>query len=147
MSAAEATRLQYDPVRDNPFLQLVGMQFESADAGSALFSLNLRPELINVHAAAHGGVIMSILDAAMATAAMSSNGFTTVVVAIKMSISFMQPGIGQLSIHGKVIGGGKSISFCEGEVRNAQGVCVAKSMGSFKHRTIEISTLPNNHAH
>ena len=141
MSAPPASGPAYDPVSRNPFLQLLGMQLDSAEAGNAVFSLDLRPELINVHAAAHGGVIMSILDAAMATAAVSANGFTTVVVTINMSISFMRPAIGQLSIHGKVIGGGKSVSFCEGEVRDANGVCVAKSLGSFTHRKIEPPAL------
>jgi len=136
---ATANQPAHDPIKRNPFLQLVGVTLEQATAGSSTYSLDLRDELVNVHAAAHGGVIMSILDAAMASAAVSANDFTTVVVTIDMSISFMRPGVGRLTIHGKVIGGGKSISFCEAEVRDEDGAIVAKSLGSFKHRKIAIA--------
>ena len=137
-AAMEAVRREppHDPVNRNPFLKMVGARLEEVAAGRSRYSLELRPELVNIHHAAHGGVIMTVLDAAMASAAVSRTDFTTVVMTIDMSISFMRPGIGRLAVHGKVIGGGATVSFCEAEIRDESGEMVAKALGSFRHRKI-----------
>lgn len=131
----------HDPVNRNPFLKMVGATLEEAAGGRARYTLDLRPELINVHHAAHGGVIMTVFDAVMASAAVSKHDFTTVVMTIDMSISFMRPGTGRLTIHGRVTGGGATISFCEAEIVNEDGEMVAKALGSFKHRKIKHADL------
>jgi uncharacterized protein (TIGR00369 family) len=127
----------HDPVNRNPFLRLVGLRLEEAAGGHSRYTLDLRPELVNIHHAAHGGVIMTVLDAAMASAAVSRHDFTTVVMTIDMSISFMRPGTGRLTIHGSVVGGGATISFCEALITDESGETVAKALGSFKHRKIK----------
>ena len=38
----------------------------------------------------------------------------------------------RLSAEGKVIGGGRSILFCEAEVRDESGKLLARGMGTFK---------------
>ncbi len=124
----------HDPVNRNPFLKMIGLKLEEAAGGKARYTLDLRPELVNVHDAAHGGVIMTVLDAVLASAAVSVHDFTTIVMTIDMSISFMRPGTGRLTMHGRVTGGGATISFCEGEILNEEGEMVAKALGSFKHR-------------
>lgn len=127
----------HDPINRNPFLKLVGAKLEEAGDGLSRYTLDLRNELVNIHQAAHGGVIMTILDAAMASAAVSKTGFSTVVVTIDMSISFMRPGTGCLTIRGRVIGGGSTVSFCEAEITDEKGEMVAKGLGSFRHRKIK----------
>ena len=126
----------HDPINRNPFLKLVGASLEEAKDGHSRYTLDLRSELVNIHQAAHGGVIMTILDAAMASAAVSKTGFTTIVMTIDMSISFMRPGVGRLTIRGGVIGGGATVSFCEAEITDESGAMVAKGLGSFRHRKI-----------
>lgn len=127
----------HDPINRNPFLKLVGARLEEAAAGRSRYTLDLRPELVNIHHAAHGGVIMTVLDAAMASAAVSKTDFTTIVMTIDMSISFMRPGTGRLTIHGRVVGGGASVSFCEAEITDESGETIAKALGSFKQRKIK----------
>lgn len=135
-AAIEAARLEpaHDPVNRNPFLKLVGLELREAADGHARYTLDLRPELGNIHHAAHGGVIMTVLDAAMASAAVSKSGFTTIVMTIDMSISFMRPGTGRLTVTGQVTGGGASVCFCEGQIVDEDGTMVAKAIGSFKQR-------------
>jgi uncharacterized protein (TIGR00369 family) len=132
-TAAASMEPLHDPINRNPFLKLVGARLEEAGDGRSRYSLELRPELVNIHQAAHGGVIMTVLDAAMASAAVSKTNFTTIVMTIDMSISFMRPGSGKLSVHGRVVGGGSTVCFCEAEIKDESGETVAKALGSFRH--------------
>ena len=137
-TATDAVRRDppHDPVNRNPFLKLVGATLEEAIDGRSRYSLDLRPELVNIHQAAHGGVVMTVLDAAMASAAVSKFDFTTVVMTIDMSISFMRPGTGRLTVSGRVTGGGATICFCEAEITDEKGEVVAKALGSFRNLKI-----------
>ncbi len=56
-----------------PFLDVLGIEPEFAKDGHSRIRLNLRPELLNSFHVAHGGVVMTILDFAMAAAARSSH--------------------------------------------------------------------------
>lgn len=124
----------HDPIGRNPFFRLIGLEVIESRDGHSRFLLNENEDLMNLYRVSHGGVIMSILDAAMASAAMSRIEFKKVVVTIDMSISFLKPGIGRLHALGHATGGGNSVCFCEGEVLDDAGNLVAKALGSFKYR-------------
>lgn len=120
--------------RHVPFIAHLGASRVSAEAGQAVIELTLRPELCNNHGAGHGGVLMTLLDCAMAHAALSQVDYDREVVTIDMHIAFMRPAGGTLQAHGKAVGGGRSVCFCEAEVRDAQGHAVARAMGTFRYR-------------
>jgi uncharacterized protein (TIGR00369 family) len=124
----------HDPINRNPFLKLIGLELVESAGGHWHFVLNEKPDLKNVYNVAHGGVIMTLFDAAMASAALSKVDFTMGIVTIDMSISFMRPGEGRLHARGHAIGGGSSVCFCEGEILDDAGNAVAKAIGSFKYR-------------
>jgi len=46
------------------FGKVLGMRLVERGEGHAVFELDLREELCNLHGSAHGGVVMSMLDAA-----------------------------------------------------------------------------------
>jgi uncharacterized protein (TIGR00369 family) len=124
----------HDPVNRNPFLQMFGLELvESAD-GHAYFIQQENPQLQNVYGVAHGGVIMTLFDAALASAALSRINFTMGIVTLDMSINFIGPGAGRLHVRGHATGGGASVCFCEGDIRDDAGKLVAKAIGSFKYR-------------
>ena len=52
-----------------------------------------------------------------------------------LRIAFMQPGTGRLTATGRATGGGRSVCFCEAEIRNEAGQVTAKAMGTFRYRT------------
>jgi uncharacterized protein (TIGR00369 family) len=116
-----------------PFNGLLGMQREFCEAGQARMVLQTREELTNNFAATHGGVIMTLLDVAMSSAALSKSGFQRAVVTIDMSTSFIKPGRGRLVAHGTALGGGRSVCFCEARIEDEAGELVAKAMGTFKY--------------
>jgi uncharacterized protein (TIGR00369 family) len=115
------------------FNQLLDLQREFAEDGVARLVLQARPELTNNFHAVHGGVLMTMLDGAMSSAALSKSGFTKAVVTIDMSTSFIKPGRGRLVAHGLTVGGGRSICFCEARIEDENGDLVARALGSFKY--------------
>lgn len=58
--------------------------------------LQPRADLTNNHQAVHGGVLVSLMDSAMSSAALSASGFTKAVVTIDMTSSFLKPAHGRL---------------------------------------------------
>src|SRR5258707_9766962 len=56
-----------------PFIKELGVEFISAAEGRAVVALNLEPWHLNSWSVAHGGVLMSLLDVAMAVAGRSLN--------------------------------------------------------------------------
>jgi uncharacterized protein (TIGR00369 family) len=120
--------------RHVPFTVEVGVKVESADGGVSIVSVDLRPELLNNHGAGHGGVVMTLLDCAMANAALSRVNYEREVVTIDMHIAFMRPSSGRLVATGRATGGGKSVCFCEASIMDADGEVAAQAMGTFRYR-------------
>lgn len=122
------------PLRHVPFLQLLGARCEKAQAGEAVVALELQPGLLNNHGGGHGGVVMTLLDNAMAHAALSRVDYEREVVTIDMHIGFMRAVSGRLVATGRANGGGRSVCFCEAELVDGSGAVVAKAMGTFRYR-------------
>jgi uncharacterized protein (TIGR00369 family) len=117
-----------------PFIDHLGIERVESPEGRALLSLELKPAFRNSWKAAHGGVIMTMLDSAMSLAArLHLRGAPGGILTIEMNAKFISPGMGgRLSAEGKVIGGGGTTLFCEAEVRDEIGNLVAKGMGTLK---------------
>jgi uncharacterized protein (TIGR00369 family) len=120
--------------RHIPFLAWLGARLERVADGEAVVVVDLMPELLNNHGGGHGGVVMTLLDNAMANAALSRIAYTREVVTIDIHVAFMRPATGRLTATGRATGGGKSVCFCEAEISLADGQVVAKAMGTFRYR-------------
>jgi len=120
-----------------PFVELLGMQLQHFGGGEAEVLLPLREELTNSWSVAHGGVMMTLLDVAMAHAARSPDPATGElppgVVTVEMKTSFMRPGIGTLAARGKLLHKTASMAFCEGSVQDEQGGLLAHATATFKY--------------
>ncbi|HEU0203830.1 MAG TPA: PaaI family thioesterase, partial [Burkholderiaceae bacterium] len=68
-----------------PFTRLLGVTREFAEGGRARMSVDIHEDLTNLHNAAHGGVILTLIDVAMASAAMSKVDFTKSLVTLDLS--------------------------------------------------------------
>lgn len=123
------------PIGDIPFLALLGLEQLDAAPGTSLLRLpDLRPEFCNLLPAAHGGVLMTLLDVAMARAATSQPGAAaSTVVTVEMSSRFLHPGRGPLTAAGRVLHAGGSLCSCEATVSDAEGRLVAAAQGTFKY--------------
>ena len=117
-----------------PFVDHLGIERVHSDSGRALLELEIKPAFHNSWKAAHGGVIMTLLDSAMSLAArLHLQGAPGGILTIEMNAKFISPGTGRrLTAEGRVIGGGKATLFCEAEVHDEAGTLVAKGMGTMK---------------
>src|SRR5512133_522230 len=86
---------------DIPFLDLLGVQIERFEAGTSRVTLAVRKELTNSWEFAHGGVVMTMLDVALATAAMSTEPDAPGLVTVSLSVSFVSAGSGSLVAEGR----------------------------------------------
>lgn len=122
-------------VQHIPFYQYLGFELEQVGPGSAVVSVQTLPEYSNIDDSIHGGVIMALADAAMATAVRTLGASTTTV---QLETCFLRHGtVGEkLTAQGKVIQFGKKIAFCESSV-----LCAGKEIASIKSTFFRTGTL------
>ena len=120
---------------DIPFVNDLGVEFLAADAGRATVALQLQARHLNSWKVAHGGVIMTLLDVAMAVAGRSLDPGAGGGVTVEMKTSFVQPAFAgsRLIASGHAFHRSSTMAFCEGEVRDESARLIARSMGTFKY--------------
>lgn len=135
MSALEFTR-QYQ--KKIPFVSHLKILTETLGHGEARLSLPIETHLTNSFGTVHGGVILSLLDVALCTAARTLHPDSTGVITIDMSTSFIGAGSGtRLVAEARVMRDTRSMSFVEGEAKNEDGSLIAKSIATVRVRQKE----------
>ena len=120
--------------RTIPFANVLGVKLVELHAGTSRFELELRPELMNSFHAAHGGVVMTLLDVAMAFAAKSMDPHAVGAVTVEMKTTFIAVGKGKLLAEGRCLHHGTTVSLCEGEIKDPAGRTIARASGTFMVR-------------
>jgi uncharacterized protein (TIGR00369 family) len=117
-----------------PFVQDLGIEFVGAANGRSVLALDLAPRHLNSWSVAHGGVIMTLLDVAMAVAGRSLDPEAGAGVTVEMKTSFLQPATAGTRIIATAHAFHRSttMAFCDGEVRDGDGRLIAKALGTFK---------------
>jgi len=120
-----------------PFIELVGAELLRFDEGETVIGLTVRDELENSWHVAHGGVVMTLLDVAMAHATRSprkpdDGPDPRGVITIEMKTSFMRPAVGRVTCTGRLLHRSASLAFCEATLANAEGERLAHATGTFK---------------
>ncbi len=120
-----------------PFVEALGMQLWAVEAGNAELRLDLAPSHLNTWQVAHGGVLMTLLDVAMAMAARSGHDAglndSPGVATVEMKTSFTRPAEGPLRATGHLLHRSMTLAFCEGRVTDDQGLLCAHATGTFKY--------------
>jgi uncharacterized protein (TIGR00369 family) len=118
-----------------PFITHLKIQTDQLGEGSARLSLPIEPHLTNSLGTAHGGVIMSLLDVALCTAARTLHPDSSGVITIDLSASFIGGASGaRLFAEARVLKDGRSMSFVEAEAKNEDGSLVAKAIATVRVR-------------
>jgi uncharacterized protein (TIGR00369 family) len=120
--------------RKIPFASHLGIELLEKGDGRARLRLALKPELMNSFEAAHGGVVMTLLDIAMAVAARTRDPEAVGAITIEMKASFINAGAGVLTADGVCLHLGKSVAFCEARIHGADGKLAATGTGTFMLR-------------
>lgn len=115
-----------------PFLKLLGVRCLSAEMGKGEILLALKPEHTNTWNVAHGGVLLTLMDVAMAVAARSSDPDDRSVVTVEMKNNFMQAANGILRVKADTVRRTATMAFCEAKLYNDQGEICCMATGTFQ---------------
>ena len=119
-----------------PFVEELGLELWGFGGGKAELRVDLEQAHLNSWEVAHGGVLMTMLDVAMAHAARSNTsqaphdapGLAT----IEMKTTFMRPAEGQLRALGTLLHKTTTMAFTDGSVFNEAGQLCAHATATFK---------------
>ena len=135
MAASLAEPATVFPTGRFTFQEFIGLE-RWAEGELARIRLKHRAELMNYLGHFHGGVLMTVLDAAMAGAIrICSPGCS--MVTIDMATHFMGTARGELNAAGRVLRRTRNLCLCTAEIHNEDGELVASASGSFKYRAAE----------
>jgi uncharacterized protein (TIGR00369 family) len=120
-----------------PFVEELGLELHRFDNGHAEVQINLETAHLNSWEVAHGGVLMTMLDVAMAHAARSANSkepdHGPGIVTVEMKTSFMRPAEGRVTAKGVLLHRSTTMAFCEGSVFDEDHHLCAHATGTFKY--------------
>ncbi len=80
-----------DAVNKVPYAQLLGIEVDEVDKGSATLGLNIRHELMQINGVVHGGAIASLIDTATAFAIIPFLEPNERVTTVDLTISYLRP--------------------------------------------------------
>jgi uncharacterized protein (TIGR00369 family) len=120
-----------------PFIEQIGCELQRCEGGEAEVSLDVQADRhTNSFGVAHGGLMMTLLDVAMAHAARSLHLHLPDggpgLVTIEMKTTFMKPGLGRIRALGSVLEATASLAFTEGRVLDEKGRLCAHATATFK---------------
>lgn len=136
MSAENSKRLAEMQKRmlDKGFGTMLGAKLQAIEEGYCRMVLPWREELSRGDALIHGGVIAALIDKAGTTAAWSyldipenARGST-----VAMNVNFLEGAVSDLIAEARTVRRGGSISVIDVDVKNIDGVMVAKGMVTYK---------------
>ena len=113
-----------------PFVGYCGIEPVSTGKDGTRLEVDIDAHHANQMGVAHGGLLMTLLDVAMGSAARAHVDAN--VMTVDMQTAFMAPARGRISGVGRVVRAGRSLVFVEGDVRDAEGQLLAKGTSVFK---------------
>jgi uncharacterized protein (TIGR00369 family) len=120
-----------------PFVEQLGLELHRFENGQAEVQVDLDAAHLNSWDVAHGGVLMTMLDVAMAHAARSLNAHEPDhgpgVVTVEMKTSFMRPAEGRLVARATLLHRSVTMAFCEASLFDPDEHLCAHATGTFKY--------------
>lgn len=115
-----------------PFVEHLGINILERGDGVVKLRLDPRPELANSWGSVHGGVLMTMLDVALASAGRALDEACNGALTVEMKVNFIAAATGPVLGEGRAQRAGRSLIFSEGELRGEDGTLLAKATGTFK---------------
>ena len=115
-----------------PFVEHLGIRILEKSEGLVKLRLDPRPELLNSWGSVHGGVLMTLLDVALASAGRALDETCNGALTVEMKVNFIAAAQGPVLGEGRAQRAGRSLIFSEGELRSEDGTLLAKATGTFK---------------
>ena len=115
-----------------PFVEALGIEMIEYREGHTELRIDLDAAHLNTWEVAHGGVLMTMLDVAMAMASRSVNPAGVGVATVEMKTSFLRPAEHRLRAVAKVLHKTATLAFCEASLFDDRGQLCAHATGTFK---------------
>ena len=117
-----------------PFAERLGVRLVHRDVGDVRLELDLNEDHMNSWQMAHGGVIMSMFDIAMAMSAKTLDDASSDAATVELKTNFLKAATGRITTRARAQRAGRSLIFVEGEMRNEPQELLARATGTFKLR-------------
>jgi uncharacterized protein (TIGR00369 family) len=117
---------------DVPFMEHIGLMPVSLEDDCCVTRLAWQPHLVNSRGDMHGGSLMSAMDFTLSAAARAHDPLGLGAITVDMSAHFYEASRSALTIEGRCVRRGRSMAFCDGEVRDERGTVVAVARAVFK---------------
>ena len=126
------------PKSSGPFARLLGVQVVSESDDAVELSLEAGVDHERDGGILHGGLIMSLLDMAMAGSVARTLEPGQSTASVSITTDFLRPaGRGRLVARGKLVRRGATMAFPVGELYDATGKLVARATGVWAIRRSE----------
>ncbi|MCW2699327.1 MAG: thioesterase superfamily protein [Blastococcus sp.] len=113
------------------FAGRLGAEIVDADGGSARLRFQARDDHLNPAGTLHGGVLATLVDAAMGQAVRSATGDGDVPATSQLTVTYLRPGkTGPLEVTAQVRVRGEHLTVCEAEVEQ-EGRSLAHAVATF----------------
>ncbi len=114
------------------FTRYLGIEDLGARDGGYELELEMAPIHLSRAGLAHGGILFTLLDAAIGRAIMHELPPGVGSPTVEMKINYFRPvQRGRLYARGEVVRRGKRLVYAEGEIRDEAGKQVARATGTF----------------
>lgn len=117
-----------------PFHKTLGItSVDPAQGDASALTIEISAPHHNTRKVAHGGVLMTLLDAAVCRAARNADPEKRPVATVELKTTFMQPGAGRLVAKGACLHRTPSMAFCEAEVRDGDDRLIARGSATLRY--------------
>ena len=131
LTAAQARRIK-KALDSVPYIDLLGIELEEVNSGSATLSFQVRKELTQNHGVVHGGAIASLIDTAMAFAIISILEKGETVTTVDLTISYLRPlTSGRVRAIAKVLRAGRRLITVSAEVFRDDGKLASTALSTY----------------
>jgi acyl-CoA thioesterase len=135
-------KLVKDTLNSSPFYKLLGMEILDIKENYSKLRIPWKKDLLQLQGVAHGGVLASIADAAVAIALFSLVDLNDIISTVELKINYLAPiKSGEIIAEGRIVHKGSRIALGEVEVRN-EGRLVGKALSTYMIIKNEGKNLP-----
>lgn len=123
-------------IDDVPFAKLLGIKVDSMEPGHAVLSMEMRDDLKRNGGIAHGGVVASLIDSAMAMAIVRLLGENEHTVTVDLTIHYLRPiSEGCARASARVVRAGKRVLTVSAELFDHQDKLAATAISTYLRLT------------
>lgn len=116
----------------SPFVEMLGVEIVQQSADEVETRMPALAVTQNRKGDVHGGAIATLLDTSMGVAARADMDERAASSTLSLTVSYLNPGRGELRCTARCTKRGRSIRFLEAKVHDRDGVVVATAVATFK---------------